>query len=58
MRPYPGSPHVENEDDEGEGERHDEGSHQDDLLPEDSDVEWGDERTLIDGLMGFDDECV
>lgn len=58
MRPYPGSPHVENMDVEDEGERHDEGSHHDDLLREDSDVEWGDERTLIDGLMGFDDEYV
>ncbi|KAG8743900.1 hypothetical protein FRC10_011190 [Ceratobasidium sp. 414] len=41
---------------EGEGNGDDEHSGDDSLL-EDSDVEWGDERTLIDDLMGFDDEC-
>ncbi|KAF8609917.1 hypothetical protein BDV93DRAFT_2124 [Ceratobasidium sp. AG-I] len=58
MRPYPGSPLVENVDVEDEGEGYDEDSHLDDVFREDSDVEWGDERTLIDGLMGFDDESI
>lgn len=57
-RPYPGSPLVENVDVEDEGEDHYEDFRRDDVLREDSDVEWEDERTLIDGLMGFDDECV
>ncbi|KAG8721110.1 hypothetical protein FRC08_015604 [Ceratobasidium sp. 394] len=41
---------------EGEGNGDDEHSGEDGSLLEDSDVEWGDERTLIDNLMGFDDE--
>ena len=57
-RPYSGSSLVENVDFEGEGEGNDEDSRLDNVLLEDSDVEWEDERTLIDGLMGFDDECV
>jgi hypothetical protein len=44
----------DNVEDEGSGE--DEHSGEGNPLPEDSDVEWGDERTLIDDLMGFDDE--
>ncbi|KAG9098494.1 hypothetical protein FRC06_006343 [Ceratobasidium sp. 370] len=41
---------------EGEGNGDDDHSGEDNSLLEDSDVEWGDERTLIDDLMGFDDE--
>ncbi|KAG8772773.1 hypothetical protein FRC12_002903 [Ceratobasidium sp. 428] len=42
--------------DEDEGNGDDEHSGETDSLLEDSEVEWGDERTLIDDLMGFDDE--
>ncbi|KAG9127528.1 hypothetical protein FRC07_012681 [Ceratobasidium sp. 392] len=42
--------------DEVEGNGDDEYSGETDSLLEDSEVEWGDERTLIEDLMGFDDE--
>ncbi|QRV85857.1 hypothetical protein RhiJN_13875 [Ceratobasidium sp. AG-Ba] len=51
-----GGSHAGEDIDEDEGNGDDEHSGEEALLLEASDVEWRDERTLIDDLMGFDDE--
>jgi hypothetical protein len=56
MRPQAVNAHIEREELENEEIAEDEHSNRDSLLREDSDEEWEDERTLIDGLMGFDDQ--
>ncbi|KAG8715121.1 hypothetical protein FRC11_005647 [Ceratobasidium sp. 423] len=51
--------HIERDEAENEDSRTDNDADSNQCSEnEQSDEIWGDERTLIDGLMGFDDQCV